>query len=179
MASPQGPRQRAPRGRRAALAGGVSVDGAALVWRSPEGPPRGGGEPLGADPGAPGGEGHGMRTGWTVIALLVLGAGSAIYFFGSRAEKASAAADRRRTYMTTLFVREAKDRVASMGSKGLGAAAYAKASAEYATARSEASEAERGYIEACRQCAPAAECERDRLVIASGRATDNYNPCEQ
>jgi len=26
--------------------------------------------------------------------------------------------------------------------------------------------------------APAAECERDRLAIATGRASDGYNPCE-
>src|SRR4051812_38813430 len=48
-----------------------------------------------------------------------------------------------------------------------------------AEADSEADAAESLYMEACKVCAPAAECERDRLVIASGRSSDNYNPCER
>lgn len=43
---------------------------------------------------------------------------------------------------------------------------------------SDASDAERAFMDACRKCASAAECERDRLVIASGRASDSYNPCD-
>jgi hypothetical protein len=42
----------------------------------------------------------------------------------------------------------------------------------------DARETERAFMSACRKCAPPAECERDRLVIASGRATDSYNPCD-
>lgn len=44
-------------------------------------------------------------------------------------------------------------------------------------ADSDADTAERAYMEACKACSSAMECERDRLVIASGRASDSYNPC--
>lgn len=43
---------------------------------------------------------------------------------------------------------------------------------------SDTSAAERAFMQACRACASASECERDRLVIADGRATDSYNPCD-
>lgn len=42
-----------------------------------------------------------------------------------------------------------------------------------------ASAAASDYMEKCKLCAPAVECERDRLVIESGMATGAYNPCER
>jgi len=44
-------------------------------------------------------------------------------------------------------------------------------------AESRRHDVERDDIEACREWAPAQECERDRLVIAIGLGSTTYNPC--
>ena|SRR2546427_10651694 len=42
----------------------------------------------------------------------------------------------------------------------------------------EARDAERAFVEACKRCASAAECEQARQSIAAQRSSDTYNPCE-
>jgi len=119
-----------------------------------------------------------MRTGWLVILGIVAAAAGLITYFGVHGERVKATAAARRSYLSAVYAEKIADTVASRGSKFLGAARYAKASQDYGQAANKAREAERAYMEACRQCASGLECERDRLVIASGRSTDNYNPCE-
>ena len=42
----------------------------------------------------------------------------------------------------------------------------------------EAREAERQFIEACKRCTSAAECEQARQNIVARRSSDTYNPCD-
>lgn len=90
-----------------------------------------------------------MKTGWTVIAVLVLGTWLTLYLVNARSERRKAVADARREFSSAVYT--------GSGVRG----------------------AQRAYVEACRACASANECERDRLVIAAGRSSETYNPCER
>lgn len=39
-------------------------------------------------------------------------------------------------------------------------------------------DSERRFMEACRSCASAETCEHERLSVARGVSSENYNPCD-
>jgi predicted negative regulator of RcsB-dependent stress response len=95
----------------------------------------------------------------------------------SRQQRHDIAARTRSRYSMAVHSEQAFDSL-DRRRRVIGGSRSADLARALADATREKTDSEKAYIDACRVCVPAVECERDRLVIESGRASDTYNPCD-
>ena len=126
-----------------------------------------------------------MTTGKIIalVSLLVVGGGIAwVVHAAQREEDARAFTMARIDYTGKVSVERVHNETIPMLIKLGRRKAGDKPTDEDMRIYREARDSERAYIQACKRCASAAECEHDRQTIASGRVSitdsDTYNPCE-